>query len=100
GFRLVAAALAHYPLDRVALDRAQIGCRRLDRPARRMQRQVSCADEPSLAQNRGPLERVPQLADVAWPVVQEQRFSRVVRQASRRPAERPSDLLEKRLAER
>src|SRR5437870_3953178 len=57
-------------------------------------------DESALAENRRALERVPQLAHVAGPVVLQKRILRVAGQAGRRTAERTADLLEKRLAQR
>src|SRR5258708_1568594 len=57
------------------------------------------ADQPALAQNRGPLERVAQFPNVPRPVVLEQRLSRRSCQAGRRTSERLRDLLEERVAQ-
>ena len=100
--RLVPAALAHDLFDRLALDRVQVGGRRLGRPARR--RTTTGAPRvisPPFAQNRGALERVAQLAHVARPVVPQQRLFRIARQARRADARTTSPIsCEEGLAER
>ncbi len=60
----------------------------------------SAPNEPAFAEDGGALERVAQLADVAGPVVPEQRLPGVAREARRRPCERSADVLQQRLAER
>ena len=52
-----------------------------------MQRQMLRADQATLAQNRRALKGVAQLTDIARPVVQEQRLSRIPREAGRRTPE-------------
>ena len=60
----------------------------------------SAPNEPAFAQNGRALERVAELADVARPVVPEQRLAGVPREARRRSRERLADVLQQRLAER
>src|SRR5262245_65951305 len=52
-------------------------------------------DESTLGENGGALQRVPQLANVAWPVVMEKTFLRVTRNARWRTAQRPADIRQK-----
>ena len=60
----------------------------------------SAPNEPSFTKNGRALERVAELADVARPVVPEQRLPGVPREACRRTRERLPDVLQHRLAER
>ena len=57
-------------------------------------------DERAFAENRRALQDVAKLSNVSRPLILEKGLSCVTRQSSRRPAERPADLLQKRLAER
>ena len=57
-------------------------------------------DERAFAENRSPLQDVAKLANVSRPLILERGLSCVARQTSRRPAERPADILQKRLAQR
>src|SRR6516225_1318888 len=56
--------------------------------------------ETSIAENGRALKNVSELANVARPVIVEQRLPRLPRDARRRPADRPSDLLNERFRQR
>jgi hypothetical protein len=62
--------------------------------ARRVQCEVLRTDESAFAKNGRALERVAELADVARPVVPEQRLPGVPREARRRTRERLPDRLQ------
>jgi hypothetical protein len=66
GPRPVPATLARDLRDGLALDRAEVGGDRTWRLARGFQCEVLRPNEPSFAKNGRPLERVAELADVAW----------------------------------
>src|SRR2546427_12628467 len=57
-------------------------------------RQVFDGDEASVAQDGRALERAAQLARIAWPGVGEQRLAGVARDARRRPADGPGELVQ------
>jgi hypothetical protein len=82
GARPVPAAFAQDLGNRVALDRAEIGRRGAPWLRCRFEREVLHADEPSFTQNGGAFERVTELADVAGPVVPEQRLAGVASEAA------------------
>ena len=63
-------------------------------------RQMVRVDERAFTENRGPLQHIAKLSNVARPVVLEKRLSCLARQTSGWPAEGPADLLQKRLAQR
>ena len=78
-----------------------IGHRRRCRCGRRGQRQreMLSRDEPSLAENRRPLERVSQLAHVAWPVIVQQKLTCLPGNAGRWTTETAANVVQERLAE-
>jgi hypothetical protein len=70
--RLVPPAFVQHLRDGLALDRAQIGRCRARRFVHGAKRQVLGADQTALAENRRAFENIPELPDVAWPVITEQ----------------------------
>ena len=59
-----------------------------------------CSACSIVAENRGPLEDVAQLANVAGPVIVEQQPARITRDAGRRPPEAAAVFVEERLTQR
>lgn len=63
------------------------------------QRQMLTGDQPSLAQDGRPFERIPQLPHVARPVIAHQLFTGIVRDARWRPTQFATEVLQKCLAQ-
>src|SRR5262249_23134799 len=64
------------------------------------QREMLARDEAPVRQDRRSFEHVPQLTDVAGPVVVGQRLACVARDPGRRSSEAAPDLVQERLAQR
>src|SRR5262245_32714767 len=58
------------------------------------------ADQAAFTENRGPLQGIAQLADIAWPFILKQRSLRIPRQAGRWTSEGLSNFLKERIAQR
>jgi len=91
----------HDPLDRLTLDDAQV--RRLGRHRRRrplgVERQMLSRNETALAEDRGTLERVAELAHIPGPYVPQQGGLRILGEAGWRATERLADLLQEGVAQ-
>src|SRR4029453_19471355 len=75
GFRFVPPALLQDLGNRGAFEGAQVRGVGARGPGGRVQRQVLCVDRRALAENRGPLQDITQLSDVARPGILEERLA-------------------------
>src|SRR5262249_28672993 len=70
------------------------------RGRRLSEREVLHGDQPTLTEDRGALEDVAQLADVAGPVILDEQFARLARDPTGRTTDAAADVGEERLGGR